>query len=336
MRKLIIVIAFIFSITHTLAQEAPKTIKQDSLIVELPDSLTAKQKRQYLLKQAKTRDDSLKIGFWKPKNSQFGINFSQASFNNWQGGGINSWSVGALFNKRSEFYKNKGSFIGDIQLQLGTVNNLGQRPAKSIDRLFMEAKYSHKINPRINWFGTINFLTQFADGVVYENDGQPTEQRRTISGFLAPGYLSEGFGVEYKPVSYFVVQLGGATVRQTFVLSKSVFRDFTEFNKTEEAYGVVDGKNVLTEIGFQVIAAFDKDVFKNVNLKCRYQAFQAYTAKKGLPNTNTIDHNINLIATAKVNRYLNVNFTLLAIYDKDQIDKFQISQAFAAGLLFKL
>lgn len=336
MRHLVILIACIFTINGTLAQDSLKRSRLDSLSLSLPDSLTKKQRRQLLLKQVNTRVDSLKIGFWKPKNSQFGINFSQASFNNWQGGGINSWSIGALYNKRSEFYKNKGAFIGDVQLQLGTVNNMGQRPAKSIDRLFMEAKYSHKINPRINWFGTINFLTQFANGVVYENDGQPTEQKRTISGFLAPGYLSEGFGLEYKPVSYFVIQLGGATVRQTFVLNNSVFRDFTEFNKTEEAYGVADGKRVLTEIGFQVIAALDKDVVKNVNLKCRYQAFQAYSAKKGLPNTNTIDHNLNLITTAKVNRYLNVNFTLLAIYDKDQIDKFQISQAFAAGLLFKL
>lgn len=153
---------------------------------------------------------------------------------------------------------------------------------------------------------------------------------------MAPGYLSEGLGIEYKPVPYFVLQLGGATLRQTFVASDLVFTDFTEYNKNDKAYGVAKGKKVLVESGFQLIAAFDKDIFKNVNLKCRYQGFLAYSPKKEAPEKNSIDHNINLIATAKVNKYLNLNFTLLGIYDRDQIDKFQLSQGFAAGLLFTL
>ncbi|UTA67767.1 MULTISPECIES: DUF3078 domain-containing protein [Emticicia] len=332
MKRVIAIFACIFWVYQVAGQSK---IKNDSLAFNANDTLTIKDKKQ-LLREAKNRADSLKIGFWKPRNAQFGINFSQASFNNWQGGGTNNWSIGALFNNRSEYYKNKGAFTGEVQFQLGTVNNRGQRPAKSIDRLFMETKYSHKLNPKINWFGTVNFLTQFAKGVVYQDDGLPTEQRRTISGFLAPGYLSEGFGVEYKPVSYFLVQLGGATLRHTFVLNDKIYTDFTEFNKSTDAYGIAPGKKVLTEMGFQMVASLDKDIIKNVNLKCRYQAFQAYVTRKLLPNKNTIDHNINLIATAKVNRYLNLNFTMLAIYDKDQIDKFQISQAFAAGLLFKL
>ncbi|MBA4852920.1 DUF3078 domain-containing protein [Emticicia sp. BO119] len=314
MRKYVLIITIILSASGVWAQKT--------------DTLS--------LKNAKTLADSLKIGFWKPRNTQFGINFSQAAFNNWQGGGINNWSIGALFNNHAEYYKNKGAFVSDIQFQLGTINNKGQRRAKSIDRLFMEAKYAHKISPKVNWFAGANFLSQFASGVVYENDGLPTERKRTISSFMAPGYLSEGIGVEYKPVPYFVIQLGGATLRQTFVSSDKVFTDFTEYNKKNDAYGVKKGKKVLFETGFQLVAAFDKDIAKNVNLKCRYQAFLAYTPKREAPDKNSIDHNINLIATAKVNKYLNLNFTLLGIYDRDQIDKFQISQGFAAGLLFTL
>ncbi len=307
-----------------------------TVVVLLSTNLRAQKNDTLSLKNAKNMTDSLKIGFWKPRNTQFGINFSQAAFNNWQGGGINNWSIGALFNNRAEYYKNKGAFISDIQFQIGTINNKGQRKAKSIDRLFMEAKYAHKISPKVNWFAGLNFLSQFAPGVAYENDGLPTVRKRTISSFMAPGYLSEGLGVEYKPVPYFVLQLGGATLRQTFVSSDKVFTDFTEYNKKDKAYGVAKGKKVLVESGFQVVAAFDKDIFKNVNLKCRYQGFLAYSPKKEAPEKNSIDHNINLIATAKVNKYLNLNFTLLGIYDRDQIDKFQLSQGFAAGLLFRL
>jgi len=143
-------------------------------------------------------------------------------------------------------------------------------------------------------------------------------------------------GIEYKPVSYFVLQLGGATLRQTFVSNDRVFADFTAYNDKTTAYGVAKGKKVFFESGFQLVAALDKDIAKNVNLKGRYQGFFAYTPKRVAPDKNSIDHNINIIATAKVNKFLNLNFTLLAIYDKDQIDKLQLSQGFAAGLLFTL
>lgn len=314
MRKLLIIVAIALSATSLWAQKS--------------DTLS--------LKNAKTLDDSLKIGFWKPRNTQIGVNFSQASFNNWQGGGVNNWSIGALFNNRAEYYRNKGAFISDIQFQLGSINNKGQKAAKSIDRLFLEAKYAHKISPKVNWFAGVNFLTQFAPGVVYQDEGLPTQRKRTISNFFAPGYLAEGLGIEYKPVSYFVLQLGGATLRQTFVLNDKVFTDFTEYNQQDDAYGIAKGKKVLFETGFQLVGAFDKDIAKNVNLKCRYQGFLAYTPKRIAPDKNAIDHNINLIATAKVNKYLNLNFTFLGVYDRDQIDKFQFSQGFAAGFLLTL
>jgi len=43
-----------------------------------------------------------------------------------------------------------------------------------------------------------------------------------------------------------------------------------------------------------------------------------------------------LITTAKVNKYLNINLTLLGVYDADIVKKFQISQGFSAGLVFNL
>jgi hypothetical protein len=272
--------------------------------------------------------DSLAYGWWD-KNTQLGINFSQASFNDsWQGGGINNVALGLLLNQKSDYHKGKGVWSNDLQFQYGFINNKGQGTRKSVDRIFMDSKYSRKINDKLSWFGGLNFLSQFAGGYEYVDN----EKSKIISKFFSPAFLSESFGVEYKPVNYFSLSFGGATFRETFVLDNEVFENTAILiDGKKYSYGVEEGNRMLLEMGFQGVASFDKDIAKNVNLKFRYQAFFAYA-----PEVKPVDHNINLIATAKINKYLNVNFSLIGIYDKDQIDKFQLSQGLAAGFSLKL
>lgn len=294
------------------------------LLLLVFSAVTAQEKES--ISSATNKADSLRIGWWE-KNSQLGINFAQASFNDaWQGGGINNIALGILYNAKGDMYKGKGVWSNDFQFQYGILRNKDRKAVKSVDRIFAESKYSRSINPKLNYFAAINLLTQLAPGYEYNTQGDRTN---LISSFLSPGFLSEGIGLEWKPVKYFAVQLGGATVRQTFVTDDAVLP--AKVTAREPRYGVANGKKLLNEMGFQVVAAFDKDIAKNLNLKWRYQGFVAYA-----PVAKPIDHNINLIATAKVNKFLNVNFTLIGIYDKDQADSFQLSQGLAAGLSFKL
>jgi hypothetical protein len=278
--------------------------------------------------ELKTLADSLEYGWWD-RNTQLGVNFAQASFNDsWQGGGVNNVALGLLLNHKADYHKRKGVWSNDLQFQYGFINNKGQGTRKSVDRIFMDTKYSRKVNDKISWFTGINFLSQFAGGFEYADN----EKTKIISKFFSPAFLSEGIGIEYQPVKYFVLSFGGATLRETFVLDQKVFDNTAILvDGVRHSYGVRDGKKVLLEMGFQGVASFDKDIAKNVNLKFRYQAFYAYA-----PKSKPVDHLINLIATAKVNKYLNVNFSLIGIYDKDQVDKFQLSQGLAAGFSVKL
>jgi hypothetical protein len=271
-------------------------------------------------------EDSLRIGWWN-RNTQIAVNFSQASFNDsWKGGGVNNFAIGLLFNNLAIKHKGKSVWTNDIQFQYGFLNNKGLETRKSVDRLFAESKYASSIAPKINWFAGVNILTQVGAGYNFNEDGS---RENIISNFLSPGFLSEGVGVEWIPKPYFRVQLGGATVRQTFVNNKQVF------NNTRDAegksYGVEKGKTLLNEFGMQAVAAFDKNLTENFNLKWRYQAFLAYA-----PETKPIDHNINLIASSKIGRYFNVNFTLIGIYDADQAKSFQLSQGLSAGFSLAL
>ncbi|MFT6880642.1 MAG: hypothetical protein ACI8UX_001306 [Psychromonas sp.] len=271
-------------------------------------------------------EDSLRIGWWD-RNTQLAINFSQASFNDgWQGGGVNSVAVGLLFNKLAVKHKAKGTWTNDLQFQYGFLNNKGIDTRKSVDRLFFESKYASSFTPTLNWFAGVNLLTQVASGFNFNEDGS---RGNIISNFFAPGFLSESVGVEWIPKSYFTVQLGVATIRQTFVTDNKVFNN--TINDEGQSYGVFRGKTLLNELGIQAVAAFDKNLTENFNLKWRYQAFLAY-AEESKP----IDHNINLIATSKIGKYFNVNFTLIGIYDEDQVNKFQISQGLSAGFSLAL
>ena len=281
-----------------------------------------------------TKEDSLRVGYWE-KNAQLAVNFAQASFNDsWQGGGVNNFSIGALYNQSADRFKGKGVWSNDLQFQYGFLRNKGIDLRKSVDRLFAESKYASAISPKVNWFAGVNLLTQFSNGYDFSSEG---ERGDLISSFFAPAFISEGVGLEYIPVPYFKLSLGGATIRQTIVANNTVFENTKQAVTTKDgtetfaSYGVLEGKSLLNELGLQAVATFDKNLAENLNLKWRYQAFLAYA-----PESKPIDHNINLIATSKIGKYFNVNFSLIGIYDADQIKKFQLSQGLSAGFSLAL
>jgi hypothetical protein len=83
------------------------------------------------------------------------------------------------------------------------------------------------------------------------------------------------------------------------------------------------------ELAFQLVSNFEKEVFENINLKARYNMFANYE------KLNNMDSRLDVTVTAKVNRLVNVTITGVGIYDDDQSDKIQASQALALGLVYK-
>jgi hypothetical protein len=52
-----------------------------------------------------------------------------------------------------------------------------------------------------------------------------------------------------------------------------------------------------------------------------------------IPKVKPLDHRLDLTTTARINKFLNVNFTLIGIYDDDIVSDIQLSQGLAVGLL---
>lgn len=262
------------------------------------------------------------VSNWK-KAFQAGANLNQASFSdNWKGGGINSMALGLFLNAKANYEDKILSFANDLQTQYGFLRNEGQETKKNMDRLFFDSKLGYKITPKVNAFVSVNFLSQFYNGYSYPKDSLGREVPTLISKFMAPAYLTSSVGIEYKPLSYLWMRFGTGTFRQTFVV------DTTLYKNEPKNYGVPVGKKYRNEVAFQFIVNFDKDIAKNINLKTNFMALADYR------NLQAVDTRFDLILTAKVTKFINVNLTGTMMYDQDMDYKVQYSQMLGIGILF--
>jgi hypothetical protein len=255
--------------------------------------------------------------YWK-KSSQFGANFSNAGFSDWVAGGQNATGFNVFFNTKGEYAKAKTTWVNDLQLQYGILDN-GSGTKKSIDRIFFDTKVGNKLSKVWSLVGGLNFQTQFSVGKNYETN-------KTISNLFAPAFITEYIGLEWKPKPFFNVVFAPGAMRQTLMTDDDA-RPRDALGKMLPAYGVPVGSSLQNDIGImQIVATFDKDVAKNVNLKLRYQIFA--DAKKIANMDNRLDAKL----AAKINKYFSATFDLILLYDDDQ--SFQIQQARNLGLGF--
>lgn len=265
-----------------------------------------------------------KVNYWKTKTS-VGVNINQAQFSdNWKGGGVNSIAVGGLLNWKAEYSKNSYSYVSEFILQYGKIKNKDQLQKKTNDRIFWDNKASFQLSKNWYFFGSINFESQFDNGYSYSTVNG-AETATLISKFMGPGYLTESLGFEYKPNKYFSTRIGTGTARQTFVLDTALYRT------NAKNFGVSPGKQFRNELAFQIVSAFDKDIFTNTNLKARYAMFIPYEDIA----LKRIDHRLDVALTAKINRFMNTSLTGVLLYDTDTgTNKVQASQTLALGFAF--
>jgi hypothetical protein len=154
---------------------------------------------------------------------------------------------------------------------------------------------------------------------------------------MAPGYLTEAIGFEYKPSKFFYLRFSPGAFRQTIVTAKNIDPTATKY------YGVdvLNGKTIRNEIALlQIMAAYNKDIHKNINLKCQYIGFANYELPKAIKeNTNItwfdyIDHRFDATFTAKITKYITTTLSTVVIYDYDQDPGTQLAQSLGLGVQF--
>lgn len=266
---------------------------------------------------------------WR-KKMIFNLNLNQAAFSsNWKGGGINSIGLNTNFDYKANYKDDKQTWDNEIGFTYGFVKNSGQGFRKTLDRFFVDTKYGRTLSKNWDVFTSFNFASQFYKGYQYPADGGD-EDAQLISDFLAPAFVTVAVGLEYHPVDYFKVRISPLAPRLTLLRDNNGRFDAVS---TTAPYGVEVGEDTRFEwLAFQLTADFDKNIAENLNLKFKYLMFANYETLEG----KTIDHRLDLMLTAKVNRFIGVTLGGILLYDYDQDDEVQLSQAFTLGFTYSI
>lgn len=267
------------------------------------------------------------VSNWK-KAFKAGLNLNQASFSsNWKAGGVNSFGFNTFLNYKANYKKDKVTFDNEIDLLYGMVNNQGQGYRKTLDRIYIDTKYGRALNESWNMFVAVNFQTQFAKGYKYVKGKFDTDSATLISAFMAPAFVTTALGFQYAPSPAFKVRLSPFAPRVTIVNNSA---DYSAVDPVAP-YGVKIGETTRVEwLAAQILAEFNKDLASNINLKWRYLLFANYENL----NFKEIDHRLDINLTAKISRFINVSLGGIVLYDYDQDDAVQISEAFSLGVLY--
>lgn len=326
LRKLTFVLILLVSLfgTPTFAQVNLKDLREkpDSKIVNA-DTIKENAIKQINVPIPKL---GLEVNYWKHW-TKFGLNANQASFSdNWNAGGVNSMSLMGLFWHKADYTRDRFNFVSELDLKYGKIQNKDQLAKKNNDRIFWDNKLSHKFSEKWALYFSFTFESQFDVGYKYGKVDGEDAIIDTISAFMAPGYFTESFGLEYKPDKTFSLRIGTGTARQTLILDNRI----APKEGGSAVYGVEPGENFRNDLAFQITANLDRDLSKNLNLKARYNLFADY---KKLSDP---DNRLDLTLTAKITKLVNVTANGILVYDSDQSGKVQYNQGLALGILFSL
>ena len=265
-----------------------------------------------------------KVSYWR-KSVVFALNFNQAAFtNNWSAGGVSTVALGTNVDFKAEYHKTPLDYTTETNLLYGVAATKGQGSRKTNDRIFLDNKIASQISKKWYFFGSLSFESQFAAGYTYADlSGNPVPGGLIISNFMAPGYLTESIGFEYKPNKYYDVRIGTGTAKQTFLLDTNIYKNLPE------NYGVKPGHTFYNQLAVQGVATVDKTIMKNLHLTARYAIFIPYIQ----PLAYTT-HRLDATLTAKVNRLINVSMNGTFLYDKNTAKNPQATEGISMGVAY--
>ena len=244
--------------------------------------------------------------------------FSQSAFSNWMAGGVNSIALNG--NLDYEFNLTRGRHIWDnrILLGYGVQANKGEDARKTNDIIDLNSSYGYNVGN--NWYlaAAMNFRTQFTQGFDYS-----TDPKTKISNFMAPGYLSFGVGMDYKPNDNFQVNIHPLTARVTLVMDEDL--------QYAGSYGLKnDGDSSLFELGAYLGARYKFQIMEGITYDNRLGIFANY-----LDKPQNMDIAYWGLLDLKVNRFISAQVAVNLLYDEDQIKKTQIKQTLGIGFNYK-
>lgn len=244
------------------------------------------------------------------------LNLSQIAFSNWTKGGENSiaWSLGESFVLK--FKTPKWHFKNELSSAYGQ-SKVGSEDFKVTDNeLYMESVAAYSIGWAVDPYISNTIRTQVAAGYEY-TDTSKTE----VANFFDPGYITQSIGFTYDKLENFQSRLGIA-------FQETITDKYTQYADDPDTPNEIESFRFETGIESVTDGQFTLD--ENLLLKSKLRLFSAFD------RLDVWDVRWDNVITAKVNNWLNVNFTYLLVYQKDQSPKTQMKQALQIGITYTI
>ena len=249
-----------------------------------------------------------------------GAALTQASFDNWSGGGQNSLAYKLSVEGSAERVLGRIRQTHTGQFAFGQSKIGGEQIRKIDDLLRYTAKLAYLTDSPFILTAGLDARTQVAEGFDYASD--PDAENR-VSAFLSPALFVESVGVGYEPQPWLRTQIGLAA-KQTVVTAEDV----------RARYSLGPDEAVRAEAGLSAGVQLERELMEDVALNSELDVFQALLKPTSEGFEENLDPDVRLknLLTMKINEYLNVTGELEFFYDRDLSTDLQLRQTLALGI----
>lgn len=243
-------------------------------------------------------------------------NITQISFTDWAQGGENSLAYALFLEGKSTYAVDRIDWVNSYKFGYGQAKLGSQSIRKTDDKIDLESVLTYKMGTYINPYASATLKTQFAEGVTYDAAGVATR----VSNFFDPAYLTQAIGVGYQPIPEVKTRLGAA-LREVITKSYVGYSDDPSTSKIEKVK-TEGGAESVTEVGWTMM--------ENIVLNAKLEIFAPLKtlSRMTVRSDNTL--------SAKVNKYLSVNFNVQLINDPSVQARTQVKQTLALGFSYSL
>ena len=252
--------------------------------------------------------------FWKYRTEASYV-LNQASLSNWVKGGESSISTFLDVTGYSDYDNKKLKLSSNnfARLKFGYIATGQDGIRKNIDLLETNSKLNHKAFGKFDFSAILLFKTQIAKGRNYFKNDAGEDTSNLVSKFMNPAVLTIGFGLDYKPNKTTSINFSPFSYKGTFVTDPAYFHnkyDSTRIDQTQ--YGIAKNRKSLNEPGVSFMITNEFKPVETLTIINRLQLFTNY-----IHNPQNVDVDWEMIATAKLNWFIDVRFNTHLVFDDD-------------------
>jgi len=257
--------------------------------------------------------------------------FTQTSYTDWAEGGVDALAYvlafeSALFEEREHDKWRVGGALAFGQSKVGS-----DEVRISVNEIVLEGRYNYKLPEHWSAYAAAGFRSAIVTGYDYNvavSEGDPPEEKLVDvekASFNDPGYYTASFGAQKdfsrKPI-LFTTRVGAGikytTAREHFAFGYADDPDTPETDKEK------------LETGIDSVTDLDAKISEQLHYVSKLTLFSTFT---GL---DVWDVRWENTVTAKINKYVNTQFQLILLFDKDVSGKVQRFQMLSIGLAYAI